>query len=138
MSTKCDGNGTSCLTDITDDVTLEKIRPWEHVYSTSVINGVQMNYMFADVNIQTASSLQGMTRTFRDELHELFDSWRSIFGKFPWCHLAEEYHNNDNVTVLTEIIDKRLQDVRMKTFYLKNIASSKTNFYFSIRTKLKK
>lgn len=122
MSTKCDNNGTAISKDNS-----ENSKPWEHVYSTTMINGTNFHYTLGNASIKTISSLQGFNRTFRDELHEVIDSWRTIFVHFPWYELGERY-NEGNVTVLPAIIEKRLHKVGKRIFFSKNILN---NFKFS-------
>lgn len=112
MSTPCNEAGTS---------TTRKF----YLRSMNVTNK-SISYAIGDANIQTPSALQGELRTFKDELHTIIDSYRNIYGQFPWSELAKRYNDGD-VTVLPEIVKLRQTiDVKVKLMVFDNFVETFT------------
>lgn len=56
-----------------------------------------------DANYQTVKSLRcDKLRTYKDELHTIMDTWRRVYGPFPWNDLAKKYNGGD-LKVVPEI-----------------------------------
>lgn len=103
MSSPCDIKG----------VAMQKI-PYKK--SAAIKKGDKIiKFTNADANIQTSELLNyDHLHTFKDELRTIIESWRNIYGPFPWCGLAEQYGDGDVKAVSAISKARREVDLRVK------------------------
>lgn len=75
-------------------------------------------YAAGDANVQPTESLdRNHLRTFKNELHAVIDSWRTIYGPLPWAKLAQQYNYGDVKAV--ERIEKARNEIDLKVTQFK-------------------
>lgn len=97
-----------------------------HTYVYPIVDSTKTTlYAAGDANVQRTKSLLGELRTFKDELYTIVDSWRNIYGTFPWSELANNCNRGDaskilNIIAMRKIVNLKVEMIRLRFVYLKS------------------
>lgn len=98
-----------------------------HTYVYPIVDSAETTFYAAgNLNVQRTKSLLGDLRTFKYELYTIIDSWRNIYGPFPWTELAKNCNRGDVNTILDIItlrktVNLKVEMIRLRLIYLKSI-----------------